>query len=182
MSLRSGRAGSSIFAGACALRAAPDSQPMRPFAWDRFPGQSCLIRHRKALCTSTRRPILRLSLYFPLPFRSHLAFLLEIARLPTPGRSSHPRGSGSQEALPVPVALGCLRVGPKSALNDILFPEIPGRKSRAQRRAERAEELARIELARAAGDNRGWEVRDSGGIGVYQWVAGGKHSPVPERA
>lgn len=64
------------------------------------------------------------------------------------------------------------------ALTANIFPEIkiPGRKSRAQKHAERLERLQAIELARAPGDNRGWEVKRSDGIGVWQWVEGGRYT------
>ena len=61
-----------------------------------------------------------------------------------------------------------------------LFPEIvfPGRKSRAQKRAERLARGKAIELARAPGDGKGWEIVESEGIPTWQMVEGGWFQPI----
>lgn len=63
-------------------------------------------------------------------------------------------------------------------LDDTVFPKIPGRKSREQKRAERKARGEAIALNRSKGDNKGWEVRESDGMPVWQMIEGGEFQPV----
>lgn len=72
-------------------------------------------------------------------------------------------------------SVGAARPGPR-ALSDNPSPQI--KKTPAQRRADRLARLERFEKMRIRGEARGWQIKSSAGMPVWQFINGGAFQPV----
>jgi hypothetical protein len=54
------------------------------------------------------------------------------------------------------------------------------KKSRAERRAERLAKREERERFRIRGESRGWQIKSSSGMPVWQFIRGGAFQPLPE--
>lgn len=52
------------------------------------------------------------------------------------------------------------------------------KKSREERRTERMERILKFELFKVRGESRGWQIKSSDGIPVWQFIQGGAFQPV----